>query len=372
MSLLSPPLCFIATVVVAFAASPFVLADEAIEDQFPVPDTAKIEPLALAEAQADAPEAMKSYNEIIEHTSETIEMLPIPGGTYWMGDDSIPDAAPRHRVKVDPFWMSQYEITWDEFDIWMSDLDLQARTVRKLTPTPRDDLADLLQISQPTPPYVDMTFGLGKSGYPAISMSQHAARSFCKWLTAKTGRYYRLPTEAEWEYACRAGTETAYSFGDDPELLDQYAWYEDNYNLGYEKIGTKKPNPWGLYDMHGNVAEWVLDEYTPDGYEVADPTVPLDNPLNVPQTLYPRTVRGGGWFSTPDQLRSASREGSSEDWIMQDPQSPVSIWYLTDAQHVGFRIVRPFAEPSFEEKQKLWDFSLPPMKERPLPLDPNR
>ena len=143
-------------------------------------------------------------------------------------------------------------------------------------------------------------------------MTQHAARGFCKWLTAKTGRYYRLPTEAEWEYACRAGTTTAYSFGDDPASIDDYAWHAGNSDETYHKPGLKKPNPWGLYDMHGNVAEWVLDQHVPNFYATATGDK-ARNPLAVPRKLYPRVVRGGGWDHSAEQLRSAARLGSDEE-----------------------------------------------------------
>jgi formylglycine-generating enzyme required for sulfatase activity len=177
-----------------------------------------------------------------------------------------------------------------------------------------------------------------------------------------------LPTEAEWEYACRAGTTTAYSFGDDPAELDDYAWFEENTDEGYRKVGKKKPNPWGLHDMHGNVAEWVLDQYTESGYGDTD-AQPIVDPLVVPKTLYPRVVRGGGWDQSADALRSAARQGSDEEWIQQDPQVPVSIWYLTDALHVGFRVVRPFHEPSDAEKETKWEKSEPVQVERPHPKE---
>jgi formylglycine-generating enzyme required for sulfatase activity len=171
-----------------------------------------------------------------------------------------------------------------------------------------------------------------------------------------------LPTEAEWEYACRAGTTTAYSFGDDPDQLEDYAWFFDNTDDGYEKVGEKAPNPWGLYDMHGNVAEWVLDQYDEAGYESL--ATANQDPLAIPMTLYPRVVRGGGWDQFPEDCRSAAREASNEEWKKQDPQIPKSIWYHTDAQHVGFRVVRPFIVPSDDEKASRWDKSEPIQKER--------
>ncbi len=333
----------------------------------------QILPLDLPDALAKTEAEMKPYGELIEHTDIKIDMLPIRGGTYMMGspdaEEGRTDAeGPQHPVKISPFWMAKFEITWDAYDIWMSDLDLYRQETLNLPESPRDPLAKIFQVSQPTKPYTDMTFGMGKRGFPAICMTQHAARTFCKWLSAKTGRYYRLPTEAEWEYACRAGTTTAYSFGDDPAELENYAWFEENTDEKYSKVGRKKPNPWGLYDMHGNVAEWVLDQYTEDGYQVSGQE-PATDPLNVPMTLYPRVVRGGGWNQPAEELRSAARQGSAEEWIEQDPQEPVSIWYLTDALHVGFRIVRPLNEPSEEEKAKHWEHSEPIQKERTRPKD---
>lgn len=327
--------------------------------------------LVIPESVASTQEQMKPYAELVEHSPAKIEMIPIPGGTFRMGspdgqEGRKADEGPVHEVKISPFWMAKCEITWDAYDVWMSDLDVFYREVNKVKATKRDELSEEFQKSQPTKPYTDMTFGMGKHGYPAICMTQHAARTYCKWLSRKTGRYYRLPTEAEWEYACRAGTTEAYSFGSDPSELENYAWFVDNAGEGYHKVGLKKPNPWGLHDMHGNVAEWVLDQHIPEGYTT---DLRSENPLLVPKTLYPRVVRGGGWNQDAAALRSGAREGSTEDWIAQDPQSPVSIWYLTDALHVGFRIVRPLNEPSEEEKNTFWEYSEPIQKERPVPLE---
>jgi len=203
---------------------------------------------------------------------------------------------------------------------------------------------DVDAVTSATTPYVDMTFGMGSNGYPAISMTQLAASKFCEWLSAMTGNYYRLPTEAEWEYACRAGSESAYGFGNDVNQLADYAWYDYNSGGKYQKVGSKKPNNWGLHDMHGNVAEWTLDQYSPRSYYSYVNQI-ADNPYNRAQKLYPRVVRGGSWMSSDYRLRSSSRTPSNKNWKKQDPQIPKSRWWHTDAQFLGFRIVRPYKVP---------------------------
>jgi formylglycine-generating enzyme required for sulfatase activity len=324
------------------------------------------DPLAVKGATASLESEMKPYAELIEHTGISIELVPIPSGTFLMGSpetetDRNEDEGPQREIKISPFWMAKFETTWDAYEVWTDDLDVLKRKYSDIEPTTRDHLADEFQLSQPTNPYTDMTFSMGKRGFPAICMTQHAARTFCKWLTAKTGRYYRLPTEAEWEYACRAGSPTAYAFGDDPADLDEYAWHYDNSDDKYQKVGRKKPNSWGLYDMHGNVAEWVLDQYVSKAYVLQPGRV--KDPLAIPETLYPRVVRGGGWDSDPEELRCAARAASEEEWKAQDPQIPRSIWYHTDALDVGFRIVRPLRIPSNEEQAAKWG------KTDPLQID---
>lgn len=318
--------------------------------------------VAWAEGKASEPKTdeLKAYTETISGTDITFDLVPIPGGEFQMGspDDEEghkPDEAPVHKVKIAPFWMGKCEVTWEEYDVWSYNLDIQRRKLTKADPTDLDKTADA--VTRPTKPYTDMTFGMGHDGYPAICMTQLAAKMYCRWLSEKTGHYYRLPTEAEWEYACRAGTTTAYSFGDDPELMEEYGWFEDNSDFTYQPVGQKKPNPWGLFDMHGNVAEWTLDGYDPGFYATFGDTV-ADNPLNVPVATeeYNRVVRGGSWDQSVDELRSAARLVSNPDWKQQDPQRPQSIWYLTDALHVGFRVVRPTVIPEEETRLKLaWE-----------------
>jgi formylglycine-generating enzyme required for sulfatase activity len=136
--------------------------------------------------------------------------------------------------------------------------------------------------------------------HPVVNVTWKDATEFCKWLSKKEGREYGLPTEAEWEYACRAGTTTAYSFGDDPKQLGDYAWFSDNAGVRPHEVGKKKPNPWGLYDLHGNVFQWCADRYGPyPNGAVTDPKGPETGPS--------RVSRGGSWNGGPRDCRSANR-----------------------------------------------------------------
>ena len=307
--------------------------------------------------QARTEKEMKPYKQPIAGTDVDFEMVPIPGGIFTMGSPPFekgrkPDEGPQHQVRIEPFWMGKREVTWDEYDIWSFNLDIQRRKVLRQKSGRTDAAADA--VTRPTKPYTDMTFDMGHDGFPAICMTQLAAKMYCKWLSAKTGHYYRLPTEAEWEYACRAGTMTAYSCGDDPKKLSDFAWIEANSGEKYHKVGLKKPNPWGLYDMHGNVAEWVLDQYRPDFYaQLSKKKQPVTEPLALPTKVYGRVVRGGSWEEDAAQARSAARVFSIPEWKVQDPQIPQSIWYFTDAKHVGFRVVRPLRVPDQAERDRL-------------------
>ena len=298
----------------------------------------------------------KGYIQNIPGTPEVIEMAFIPGGTFSMGSPKseqghFGDEGPQHLVEVDPFWMGKFEITWDLYELFISrGIDKK----RPATVSGKEVDIDVAAVSGATQPYTEMSFGMGVEGYPAICMTQLAAVKFCEWLSAMTGNFYRLPTEAEWEYACRAGTKTAYSFGDNPSNLDIYAWHEGNSGGAYHKVGQKEPNPWGLYDMHGNVSEWTLDQYVPTVYNTRKRKT-VDNPLQTPTKTYPRAVRGGAWSDKPNRLRSAARRPSSKKWKKRDPQIPKSLWWHTDAPFVGFRVVRPLETPSPLDQNKYWN-----------------
>jgi formylglycine-generating enzyme required for sulfatase activity len=291
-----------------------------------------------------APAGIKSYVETIPGSTVKFTMQPIPGGTFLMGSSAgeagrSADEGPQHPVTLRPFWMGKTEVTWDEYDLfWKSE-----PAAKPAQATPADKAADA--VTRPTPPYADETFGHGREAHPVLCITHHAAMEYCRWLSAKTGKTYRLPTEAEWEYACRAGTTTPYSFGNDPKPLGEYAWFAGNSEEATHPVGQKKANPWGLHDMYGNVAEWCLDRYRKDYYS----TLPRDKstlgPVLLPgDTRFPHVARGGSWADPPGRLRSAARRGSDKSWIKRDPQRPQSIWWLTDADFVGFRIVRPVVE----------------------------
>jgi formylglycine-generating enzyme required for sulfatase activity len=303
---------------------------------------------AAPQASAAAPE-MQPYTESISGTSVTFDMVPIPGGTFTMGSPATEahreaDEGPQHPVNIRPFWMGKTEVTWNEYDRFAFALRINKSASASHAPKSEGDkLADA--ITRPTPPYADPTFGFGHDGYAAISMTHHAAMEYTRWLSAKTGKTYRLPTEAEWEYACRAGAKTAFSFGDDAQALDDEAWFKSNSEAHPHPVGKKKPNPWALFDMNGNAAEWVLDLYDKDYYKSFAPHFAADSPALLPtENEYPYVVRGGSWADDAAELRCAARRASTEDWSKQDPQLPQSIWWHTDGTFVGFRIVRPLEE----------------------------
>ena len=290
----------------------------------------------------------EAYEQIIPGTNVSFQMTPIPAGTFLMGspaeeNNRKEDEGPQNEVAIEGFWMGVHEVTFDTYEVFRDKLLDKA-------PEGKEDSWNVDAVTRPSPPYEDPTFGMGKYGFPAVSMTQYTALSYCKWLSEKTGVFYRLPTEAEWEYACKAGTTTAYSFGNEVDSIGTYAWYYDNSDEKYHKVGEKKPNPWGLYDMHGNAAEWTLDQYVDTFYTaLSGQGSPVVSPWSLPTKLHPRTVKGGSWDDDPTSLRSSARTRSSMKWKKRDPQIPKSFWWNTDSPFVGFRIIRPQKQLSPEE-----------------------
>ncbi len=304
------------------------------------PTTTKILQAQTAKEPAD----FKPYSEKFIPANVSFEMLPIKGGEFLMGSpDSekgrLDDEGPQHRISVNSFWMGKCEVTWDEYDQYWKTEDQPKLNGNDVDPKGVD------AITRPTPPYADETFGHGRDGQAVICITHHAAMEYCRWLSRKMGKNYRLPTEAEWEYACKAGTTTAYSYGDDPSKSGDFAWFAANSEEVSHKVAQKKPNPWGLYDMHGNVSEWCIDQYKKDSYASFPKDRVTLSPVLIPgPNRFSHVAKGGSWADQPVGLRSASRRGSDKTWIKLDPQRPQSIWWLTSAEFVGFRIVRPVEE----------------------------
>ncbi|MDB3958551.1 SUMF1/EgtB/PvdO family nonheme iron enzyme, partial [Opitutales bacterium] len=258
----------------------------------------------LGFSEGPVTDEFSEYEEEISTSDLAFELVPIEGGEFTMGsplDDSSrgENEWPAHQVEVSDFWMGKYELTWDLYELWMLNIDRDNRAYKKMEETKADALTDA--VTKPTAPYTDMTFGMGKSGFPAICMTQLSAKMYCMWLSARTGRFYRLPTEAEWEYACKAGSDTAYNFGDDSESLPDHSWHLKNSFFQYQSVGGKPANGFGLFDMHGNVWEWTLDQFAPPPSKA--PSEKRVNPMVVPTSLYPRVVKGGSWDDGPQNHR---------------------------------------------------------------------
>ena len=281
----------------------------------------------------------EKYEQKLPVANLRFAMVPIPAGQFKIGSiiyvsKISPDETPQKEIALDAFWMSATEVTRDVFDVFLKDENTSQNS-------------DVDAITRPSPQYVDLTWGMGKEGgYPANSMSQYAAFMFCKWLYKQTGIFYRLPTEAEWEYASRAGSTTPYYYGTDPNMLLKYAWFQKNSNNKYQKVAQKLPNAWGLYDMLGNLMEWTTDHYVPNRYA----SIESKNPMVAPtQGVYPKVLRGGSFLSDPSICRNGKRIKSDPIWNRRDPQIPKSKWWLTEAKDVGIRLVRPLQQPTPEQ-----------------------
>ena len=309
---------------------------------------------------------MVPYKANIPGSDVEFEMVPIAGGKFRMGSpdaesDRRTDEGPQFEVIVEPFWMGKYEVTWAEYKLYMN-LDrifkaFQSKGIRGV-----DDFSNVDAITAPSSLYdPSFTYEAGdEPRQPAATMSQYAARQYTKWLSLLSKDFYRLPTEAEWEYACRAGTTTAWYFGDDPKLLDEHAWFIETSDELRHDVGQLKPNPWGLYDMYGNVAEWVLDGYNENGYDknLPDKPVTTAQAFAKPAKVFPGVLRGGSWELEAEDCRSAARLPSDNEWRDEDPNYPQSPWWFTTSPGLGtgFRIIRPLTPPpTRKEQEAFWE-----------------
>ncbi|MCB0519842.1 MAG: SUMF1/EgtB/PvdO family nonheme iron enzyme [Lewinellaceae bacterium] len=287
--------------------------------------------------------AQATCTDTIPGGKATFQMVLIPGGTFSMGGTG---GHPQRQVKLDSFWMGMHEVGYDEFIVFYQkeyDTDATSHPEQRYS-------ADA--VTRPTPQYIDYTYGMGKSGFPAVSMTQQAALRYCKWLYEKTGNFYRLPTEAEWEFVCRAGGSPQ-SAVDSPQLAD-VAWYYQNSFEKYHELGRKAPNAWGLYDMLGNAAEWTLDFYDENYLENLGSGV-AENPWVQPTKRHSRTVRGGSYDSNSTECSCTFRQKSSPRWQARDPQIPKSKWWNPDSPFVGFRIVKSTKKMSREEVEAFFE-----------------
>ena len=248
-----------------------------------------------------------NYSEKIPNSDLSIEMIFIQGGEYSMGNKNS-----NVNTQISSFWMSKYEITWEIYNLFM-----EFDQSNKLEYIIDGDTIKVDGISKPTTPYTDMTFGMGYEGFPAVNMTHFAASKFCKWLSLITGNYYRLPTEAEWEYACRSGTSSDYYYGDDISLIDEYSWNKNNSDNSYQRVGQKIPNKWGLHDMLGNVSEWVADSYDDNIFKSKKLK---KDPFIFNESKYPKVYRGGSWNDEPSSLLTHKRFYSDNSLQKRDPQ----------------------------------------------------
>ena len=271
--------------------------------------------LFTATLRAPAPEEKPDGKEIVSKTLTSIKLVRIAskGKTFTMGSPTTEkdrsDDEKEHEVKfTSDYYLGVTTITRGQFAAFVKDEGYQTEMERSDDGYGWDDdkkgwVKDK-KYNWKNPGFAQT------DAHPIINVSWNDAMAFCKWLSKKEGKIYRLPTEAEWEHACRAGTKTAYSFGDDPKELMKYGWFDGNADRKRQPVGQLLPNKWGLYDMHGNVYQWTADWHDPDYYKnspEADPRGPADGT---------NKVMRGGEFSYPAwACRSAARKTRTPDYM---------------------------------------------------------
>ena len=298
-------------------------------------------------------EKFENFREMIPGTTISFEMVAIPEGTFKMGSPDNepmrdPDEGPVRKVTVSGYWIAQTEVTWAEYLAFFRATGSQGRTEGQVVTHKNTDA-----ISGATPPWGAPDQGWGKGSRPAITMSWHAANVYCQWLSKVTGKKYRLPTEAEWEYACRGGTQTPYFFegnpkkytssgllrkiiGPDTAKIAARIVYNINSSSKTAEPSSVKPNPFGLKNMSGNVAEFCSDFYSAGFYQTDSAGINPEGPVKGQEHV----IRGGSFKSDAKDVRSAARDFTKTKlWLVTDPQMPKSIWWYSDCIDVGFRVV---------------------------------
>ena len=302
--------------------------------------------------------AFENYIETVPGTTAAISMIAIPGGSFKMGSPESEafhqaDEAPQRNVEVSRFFMGELEVTWDQFWAFYGETMSEGRTPPMVIYA-NNSREDVDAVSGPTPPFGFPDQGWGMGDRPAITMTHYSAQTFCQWLSLKTGKKYRLPTEAEWEYAARGGTSGAYFFegspkkysnegfwnglfGADTAYINRYAVYVNNSKSRTEEPSLVQANPFGLKNMLGNVMEYCSDWYAEDAYsQLSDGAVDPKGP----EFGTEHVVRGGNYTSDAAELRCAARSHTQHDeWLRTDPQNPKSIWWYSDIKGIGFRVV---------------------------------
>ncbi|MDR1373142.1 MAG: SUMF1/EgtB/PvdO family nonheme iron enzyme [Dysgonamonadaceae bacterium] len=302
-----------------------------------------------------------NFTEQIPGTAIVFNMVAIPEGTFKMGSPDREkfhkdDESPIHNVTLSRFFMSELEVTWDMYWTFYSKTTSEGRTPPENV-FANNSRPDVDAVAGPTPPFGYPDQGWGGGQRPAITMTHYGAETFCQWLSLVTGKKYRLPTEAEWEYAARGGTETPYFFEGKPasysnegfwrkfssadtKIISDYVVYINNSKNRTETPDSVKANPFGLKNMLGNVMEYCADTYDAEAYKkLGDCNNPLVKDADaVKNNAF--VVRGGNYTSDAADVRCAARDFVKHDaWIKTDPQQPKSIWWYSDVKGIGFRIV---------------------------------
>ncbi|MDB5318907.1 MAG: hypothetical protein JWN40_538 [Phycisphaerales bacterium] len=235
----------------------------------------------------------KTVTESIPNTTVKFDLVQLPAGKVTVKDK---------EYEIKPIWIGTTEVTWDVYDVYWQRLDLKPEEVQK----------GLDAENRPSKPYAPPDRGFGHAGYPAGSICYAEAQKYVKWLSKITNHKYRLPTEAEWTYACKAGGDGKVDKG----TLKEYAWYDVNGDDKTHEVAKMKPNAWGLFDILGNVAEWAVRA---DGTGVAC----------------------GGSFQDPaEDVNCDSHAEYISAWQKDDPQDPKGKSWLSNGAHIGIRVVR--------------------------------